>query len=180
MGKFTAYRIISKHLSDFKEVDADKFIFSSDLFKSVCMFDDRGMLSKTIHDIKIERILNKIRFHNCYPAHVRDNIFKLETFTLKESDDVHEYLYHSTDISPDLILREGIKIRYSFNCMKGFNPLVFLSTTGFWCGKYVYRVRNRQKLFYDTNLNWKRRNGGKYFCALQNIKPCDITLHAIR
>ncbi len=41
--------------------------------------------------------------------------------------------------------------------------------------EYQYRVKIRQALYFDTNLNYQCRNGNDWFCVLQNIRPSDIT-----
>ena len=177
---------LQKHLPDFELVDFKNKLFKSDyLLKHFHCRKENGVIygdsSKHTTDwtIELQRILIKCcRDNNCYPSYAyKDNLFKLNTFTLRETDEQFEYLIHSSNVHPNIILKEGLKIRYSLSYSKGFPPLIFLSSSNrTWIGKYQYKVKIHQKLYFDTNLNHQCRKGNDWFCVLQNIRPEDIAL----
>lgn len=177
---------LEKYLPDFELVDSKKKLFKSSILSNQYHYrDSNGWVNydseshRTDWDIETQRILIKCcRDNQCYPASCySDNLFELRTFSLRESDEQFKYLYHCSDISPDIILNEGLKLRYSFALSKGFPPLIFLSTDRrSWSGKYKYRVELHQQLYFDTNLNHKCRKGNDWFCVLQNIKPKHVSL----
>jgi len=172
-----AYLRLQKHLKDFVPSSKGGKYFES---KFLTSFFDK-YTAKTTYSKEIERLLIKCcRDNQCYPAYCYDgSLFKLKTFTLEETPERFNYLYHKTDIPPEIILKEGIKVRYSFSLSKGFSPLVFLSNgEKNWHGKYTYKVKVSQKLYFNTNLNHKRRLGNSWFCVKQNIKPSEIELIA--
>lgn len=181
-----AYKQLAYNLADFERVDAKKHLFKSAILASKfhCK-NEYGKINsdaekhKSDWDIETQRLLIKCcRPNNCYPAYCNeDNLFKLRTFTLTETDEQFKYLYHSSNTPPEIILNEGLKLRYSFNLLIGFPPLIFLSTDKrSWSGKYKYRVELHQSLYFDTNLNYQCRKGNDWFCVKQNIKPQHIVL----
>lgn len=177
--KELVFKKLQHHLPDFVCVDETNQTFTSESFKkSVQFVGDYGI--KTIHNIENERIIIKCcRNFNWYPCYNRhDNTFSLNKFTLKPTQEKFKVLYHTTDIPPEIILKNGLKINHCFSICKGFPPLLFLSASNskFWYGKYVYEVEVHQQIYYDTNLNWQCRNGGNWFCVLNAIKPKHIKL----
>lgn len=179
-----AYIRLSKHLPDFKQVDVKNKLFRSATLASqfAQIKPDRGIIDAdkefTLWDIEIQRLLIKCcRLNHCYPAFCyKEDLFKLRTFSIKKTFERFDYLVHSTNVPPEIILKEGIKLRYSFSLSKGFPPLIFLSSPRRkWLGEYQYRVKIRQALYFDTNLNYQCREGNDWFCVLQNIRPIDIT-----
>lgn len=180
-----AYLRLKKHLSDFIEVDSKNKLFKSKILASQYVKYKRensiidGEKEFTLNDIETQRLLIKCcRPNQCYPAYCyKGELFTLNTFTLRETDEQFEYLIHSSNVPPNIILKEGLKIRYSLSYSKGFPPLIFLSSSNrTWIGKYQYKVKIHQKLYFDTNLNHQCRKGNDWFCVLQNIKSQDITL----
>ncbi len=180
-----AYLRLKKRLYDFVEVDVKKKLFRSKLLASQYAVHQGnngiqdGEKEFTLWDIETQRMLIWCcRPNQCYPAFCyKEDLFKLRTFSLRETNERFEYLIHSSNVPPEIILKEGIKLRYSFSLCKGFPPLIFLSSPKRkWLDKYQYKVKIHQKLYFDTNLNHKCRKGNDWFCVLQNIKPNDITL----
>ena len=179
-----AYLRLSKHLSDFQQVDVKNKLFRSEILASQFAQSkpDNGIICAdkefTLWDIETQRLLIWCcRPNQCYPAFCyKEDLFNLRTFSLRETSEKFDYLVHSTNVPPEIILKEGIKLRYSFSLSKGFPPLIFLSSPRRnWLGKYQYKVKIRQKLYFDTNLNHKCKTGNDWFCVLQNIRPSDIT-----
>lgn len=179
-----AYLRLAKYLPDFKQVDVKNKLFISVTLAAqfAQIKSDRGIVDAekefTLWDIETQRLLIWCcRPNHCYPAFCYDkDLFELRTFSIKKTFERFDYLVHSTNVPPEIILKEGIKLRYSFSLSKGFPPLIFLSSPRRkWLGEYQYRVKIRQSLYFDTNLNYQCRNGNDWFCVLQNIRPSDIT-----
>lgn len=173
----TAFNRLKKLVHDFEVINEAEKRFSSESLSNLFSYMQNGK-HKTEWNIETERILIRAcRENNCYPAHCyQDNMFKLKTFTLLETPEQFDYLYHSTNIPPEIILKEGIKLRYSFCLLKGFPPLIFLSHIRKWIGDYTYKVKINQKVYFDTNLNHQCRTGNFWFCVKQNITPDKIEL----
>jgi len=136
---------------------------------------------KTIHSLKVERVLRKLldldRCVSCNCFEKRS--FRVERFTLKKTSEQFYYLYHCSSVPPSIILKEGLKVRYSLSFSKPHGPLIFLSTKDKWPGKYTYRVGIKQSLYYDTNLNWKMKEGHHSFCVRNGISPKLIELISV-
>lgn len=188
MSKTKALQTLQKHIKDFQIIDAKTFKFCSKWLASFCRkeISSQGDV-KDIWDISVERVLVKIRNKNCYPAIVdlENGIFRLNTFSLQKTNENFAVLYHQTNAQPLIILKHGLKLRYSFGFSKGFPPLIFLSKSANWScgGEFCYKIVVKQPLYYDTNLNYKRYTGNNYFCVLQNIRAQDIELcdiHSIK
>lgn len=166
-----AKKRLSRYLHDYEEKEG-KYFKSAYLSKHYIAGKKTMDKDVTIHNIDIERLLIKCcRDNNCYPAWCySDNLFKLVTFSLRPTDEKYLYLYHQTNIPPEIILKEGLKIRYSFSLSKGFPPLLFLANEPkWWYGEYTYKVRIKQQLYFDTNLNHKCRVGNNSFCVKNSI-----------
>ena len=186
MDKHTlAYLRLKKHLSDFVEVDSNKKLFTSSILASqfAAINVDNGFIDGdkefTLWDIETQRLLIWCcRTNQCYPAFCyKDNLFELRTFSLVETKKQFKYLYHCSSTPPNIILRDGLKLRYSFSLSKGFPPLIFLSTDKRnWSGDYKYKVEIHQKLYFDTNLNHKCRLGNDWFCVKNDISSKFITI----
>ena len=180
----TAFHRLRKTIPDFIALNEKEKRFSSEILSNLFNYKKNNVLNcnaeehKTEWNIETERILIKAcRENNCYPAHCyQDSVFKLKSFTLLETPEQFEYLYHSTNVPPEIILKEGIKLRYSFCLIKGFPPLIFLSHIRRWSGDYTYKVKINQKVYFDTNLNHQCRTGNYWFCVKQNITPDKIEL----
>jgi hypothetical protein len=174
MSKQKVWDILKKHIKDFHIICEKSFKFDSYFLRKYLIYKNYN--TKTIWDINVQRILIKIRKHNFYPAFYGD-FFKLKTFTLNETSEKFDYVYHQTNTPPEVVLKQGLNLRYSFSGSKGFNPLIFVSKKPhYWHGEYTYKIKLRQKLYFDTNLNWQQRLGHSAFCLLQNIRPSDISL----
>lgn len=174
MSKQKVWDILKKHLKDFHIVCEETFKFDSNFLRKFVTYQNYH--TTTTWDITVQRILIKIRMHNYYPAFFGD-FFKLRTFTLQETSEKFEYVYHQTNTPPEIVLKTGLNLRYSLSGYKGFNPLIFVSKTpNYWHGKYTYKIKLHQHLYFDTNLNWQRRLGHSAFCLLQNVRPNDISL----
>lgn len=175
MSKQKVWDILKKHLKDFTIVCEETFKFDSNFLRSFVTFTNNGTI--TNWDKKVQQILIKIRKYNQYPAFF-GNFFKLKPFTLRQTSEKFEYVYHRTNTPPEIVLKHGLHLRYSLSCTKGFNPLVFVSKKPYyWLGKYIYKIKLRQSLYFDTNLNWQQRLGHSAFCLLQNVRNSDISLY---
>lgn len=127
--------------------------------------------SKTIQNVGVGSILNKLSTFN-YCLHSYRDIISLYYFSFIRSKQRVKYLYHCSDVEPDIILRDGIIPRYSLN-VKSFPSLVFLSSEpNKWVGKYCYKILNVfEDLYIDTNIDWKGLDKTGYFCIKEKIDP---------
>lgn len=131
--------------------------------------------SKTTQNEKISNLLNKISiFNNCISAYKNDNLCKIERFTFQKSKRNPEFVYHQTNTPPEVILKSGIKKRYSLSPSKPFNPLVFIGTEACWYGKYTYKIKTNKQLYIDTNMDWRRLDKRPYLCLKDDIEPNEI------
>jgi hypothetical protein len=129
------------------------------------------------YSIEIERTLRKLQRFNYCVGKIGDNYF-LKRFSLEETNERFEYFYHWSNLPPEVVLNKGLSPRYNLSSNKPFGPLIFIGNTpNKWIGEYCYRIKIRQKVYYDTNLNWKRKEGHWAFCVKNKINAEDITLY---
>lgn len=135
-----------------------------------------GFETKTIkQDKKLFEVLDKIsQYGYCLSYGVVETIFHFSKFTKQLSKRKPEFIYHRTNTSPEIILKDGILRHYSLNTCKAHPPLVFLSEDARWFGKYTYKIKNVYNLHIDTNLDWRCVDKKGIFCIYEDIKANDI------
>ena len=124
----------------------------------------------------LSELLNKLSTYNyCIGAYPNIlGLCKLTKFTLQESNRTPEFIYHQSDIPPEIILKEGINKKFSLSSTKPFPPLVFVGTEPCWYGKYIYKIKTNKQLYIDTNMDWKRLDKRPHLCLNVNITPDEI------
>jgi hypothetical protein len=135
---------------------------------------DQHELKTISQSKKIFDLLDNIsKYSFCVSSQGVDNTHGFYRFSSRDSIRTPEYLYHSTDVSPDIIMTEGIKRNYSLG-VKAFPPLVFVGTEKCWKGKYTYKIKTSKKLYVDTNLDWQARDIKPYLCLKEDVSPSEI------
>lgn len=132
--------------------------------------------SKTVkQDSKLFELLDKIsQYGYCLSYGCKDDLYSLYKFTKVASKNKPEFIYHVSNVSPDIILKEGLKRHYSLDVCKAHPPLIFASRAPIWEGTYTYKIKNNYKLFIDTNLDWQRRDILGIYCIYDDIRKQDI------
>lgn len=159
--------------------------------------DDLLIQSGESYDIKYKfeetlfKLLHKISFYNfcikivqkkeknCvlqfYFLKTSIGLYGLYQFSLKTSIQTPQVIYHQTNISPSIIMREGIKMNYRIDYAKSAPPLVFATTNkGGWYGEYIYTIKTNKQIYIDTNLDWQMRDKRSFLCLKENIEPSEI------
>lgn len=183
-----AFKVLSYYI---KDIEGTKEEFSSSTLKGLYNLKD----GVTTQCLLVERVLRRIfntnycvrclcTARNWYSNDSGDK-FTLYRYTLKPTQEQYEYLYHCSNVCPDVILTQshcsntsngGLKPHYNFSPTKAHGPLIFLSSDGHWFGKYKYKVRVKQPLYFDTNLNHLMKEGNNNFCVKNFIDSNLITL----
>jgi hypothetical protein len=165
-----AFRVLNYYI---KDIEGTKEEFSSSTLKNLYNLKN-GI---TTQSLLVERVLRRVFNTNyCVRCLYPRDKFCLYRYTLMPTQEQYEYLYHSSNVSPSVILTLGLKPHYSLNSCKAHSPLIFLSTDGGWPGRYKYKVRVKQPLYFDTNLNHLMKKGNNNFCVKNFIDPNLITL----
>ena len=164
-----AFKVLCHYI---KDIEGNKEEFSSNTLSS--LYNIKTGI--TTHSIYIERVLRRLLNTNYCVRCLYNHKLSLYRYTLKPTQEQYEYLYHSSNVSSDVILTQGLKPHYSLNSCKAHGPLIFLSTDGSWPRKYKYKVRVKQPLYFDTNLNHLMKEGHYSFCVKNYIDSNLITL----
>jgi hypothetical protein len=155
-----------------------RIYFKNDFIGNTVKLD--GYELKTINqEEKIFNLLNNIsKYSLCVSSQGVNNTHGFYRFTLRESIRTPEFVYHSSDIAPSIIMAEGICRRYSLG-VKAFPPLVFVGTKKCWKGKYTYKIKTSKQFYIDTNLDWQARDIRPYLCVKEDILPSEIVNYSI-
>lgn len=165
-----AFKVLSYYIKDIKGTKEE---FSSNTLRNLYNLKT----GVTTQSLLVERVLRRVLNTNyCVRCLYPRDKFCLYRYTLKPTQEQYEYLYHCSNVSPDVILTQGLKPHYNFSPTKAHGPLIFLSTDGSWPRKYKYQVKIKQPLYFDTNLNYLMKEGHHSFCVKNYIDSNLITL----
>lgn len=165
-----AFKILSYYI---KDIEGTREKFSSNTLRNLYNFKT----GVTTQCLLVKRVLRRILNTNyCVRCLYPGDKFNLYRYTLMPTQEQFEYLYHCSNVGPDIILYKGLKPHYSLSSSKAHGPLIFLSRTGTWSGKYRYKVKVKQPLYFDTNLNYLMKDGNNHFCVKKFIDSKLITL----
>ncbi len=128
------------------------------------------------------KLLQKLMvYEKCLTYNLKDT-FQIKQFTLRESNQKPNFLYHCSNTNPDIIMKKGLLPHYSLG-IKCHPPLVFVSADrAIWQGDFVYKIKIKEnkKLYIDTNLDYQCRDKKGYLCLIDKIEPIEIIDFEIR
>lgn len=141
-----------------------------------CIINGFEIITK--QDIYLNNLLFKISQYGWCLSYRCDDLFILSKYTKRISNRNPEFIYHMTDVEPDLILNEGLKKHYSLSSCKPHPSLVFASEIPMWFGKYTYKIATQKQLYIDTNLDWQCRDRG-IFAIYDEIRCDEIVEYSV-
>lgn len=156
--------------------DIPKYFTNTEISKYVEIINKGSYIElETIkQDKKMELLLSKLSTYNYSLSYNTKDLFQIKKFTIRQSELKPEYLYHKSNVPPEIIMKEGLKPHYSLG-IYSHPSLVFLSTDKHkWFGDYEYKIKTEQQLYIDTNLDWRCLDKRGYLFVMNNINPENI------